>query len=191
MWVAQPGSGLDKRQATFQMCFDPKRMSKPALIFRGTGKRISKDEIAAYDDADVYWQPNAWADTIFSVQWIKNTLAAAVEGLDEYVLYCDNLATQVSDNFMKEVPQNKGIVWFSIPNGKHFWQPVDAGPGKIFKPHIKQGQNIWLELDENIEIWLGNDDHKLSAKDRRILIIGWVGNAYQKASKEEKFQSML
>ena len=192
VWVAQPGSGLDKRQATLQMCFSPKGMSKPALIFRGTGKRISKDEIVAYDDdVDVYWQPNAWADTIFSVQRIKNTLTAAVEGLDEYVLYCDNLTAEVSDDFMKEVQQNKGMAWFGIPNGTHFWQPVDAGPGKVFKSRIKQEQNIWLELDENIEIWLGNDECKLSAKDRRILITGWVGNAYRKASKDEKFQSML
>ena len=130
VWVAQPGSGLDKRQATLQMCFGPKGLSKPALIFRGTGKRISKDEIVAYDDdVDVYWQPNAWADTIFSVQRIKNTLTAAVEGLDEYVLYCDNLTAEVSDDFMKEVQQNKGMAWSGIPNGTHFWQPVDAGPG--------------------------------------------------------------
>ena len=165
------------------MCFGPKGMIKPALIFQGTGKRISKDEIAAYDDdADVYWQPNAWADAIFSVQWIKNTLADAVEGLYEYVLYYDNLTAQVSDDFMKEVRQSKGIVWFGIPNGTHFWQPADAGPGKVFKSRIKQEQNTWLELDENIEIWLGNDEGKLTAKDRRILITGLVGNAYRKAS---------
>ena len=92
---------------------------------------------------------------------------------------------------MKEVRQNKGIVWFGIPNGTHFWQPVNAGPGKVFKSRIKQEQNIWLERDENIEIWLGNVERKLSAKDRRILITCWVGNAYRKASKGEKFQSML
>ena len=137
--VALPGSGLDKRQGTLQICFRPKGMIQPAMIFRGTGKRISTDEIAAYDnDVDVYWQPNAWADTIFSVQWIKNILAAAVEGLDEYLLYCDNLTAQVCDNFMKEVRQNIGRVWFGIPNGTHFWQPVDAGPGKVFKSRIKQ-----------------------------------------------------
>ena len=153
VWVAQPESGLGKRQATLQMCFGPKGMIQPVLIFQGTGKRISKDKIAAYDDkVDVYWQPNAWADTNFSEQWIKNTLAAVVEGLDEYVLYCDNLTAQVSDDFMKEVRQNKGIVWFGIPNRTHFWQPVDVDPGKVFKSRIKQEQNIWLELDENIEI---------------------------------------
>lgn len=60
VWVAQPGSGLDKRQATLQICFSPEGMVKPALIFRGKGKRISQDEVLAYDtDVDVYWQPNA------------------------------------------------------------------------------------------------------------------------------------
>ena len=114
VWVAQPGGGLDKRQATLQICFSPEGMVKPVLIFRGKGKRISQDEDLAYDtDVDVYWQPNAWADTEFSVEWVKNTLSNAVANLD--------------------VRQHKGIVWFGFPNGTHFWQPVDAGPGKAFK----------------------------------------------------------
>lgn len=192
VWIAQPGSGLDKRQATLQMCFSPEGMVKPALIFRGTGKRISQDELAAYDsDVDVYWQANAWADTEFSVNWVKNTLSKAVDNLDEYVLFCDNLTAQTSDEFLKEVRQHKGIVWFGVPNGTHYWQPVDAGPGKAFKSHIKEEQNIWLENDENIELWLGNDDRKLSAKDRRILITNWVGEAYRKTSKDGQFLRML
>ena len=44
VWIAQPGSGLDKRQATLQLCicFGPKTVMKPVLIFRGMGVRISK-----------------------------------------------------------------------------------------------------------------------------------------------------
>ena len=115
VWVAQPGSGLDKRQATLQMCFSPYGMMKPALIFRGTGKRISKDEIASYHkDVDIYWQPNAWADTDFSVKWVKNTLSPAVETLDEFILFCDNLTAQVSDEFIRNVRQNKWIVWLAF-----------------------------------------------------------------------------
>ncbi|XP_065642725.1 uncharacterized protein LOC136074348 [Hydra vulgaris] len=164
VWVVQPGSGLDKRQATLQICFSPEGMVKPALVFK---------------------------DTAFSVKWVKNTLSNAVANLDEYVLFCDNLTAQVSDEFLNEVRQHKGIVWFGVPNGTHFWQPVDAGPGKAFKSRIKAEQNIWLENDENIELWLGNDDRKLSAKDRRILITRWVGEAYRKTSKDEKFLRML
>nr|XP_047139036.1 uncharacterized protein LOC124814961 [Hydra vulgaris] len=159
VWVAQSGSGLDKRQATLQIY--------------------------------VYWQPNAWADTAFSVKWVKNTLSIAVANLDEYVLFCNNLTAQVSNEFLNEVRQHKGIVWFGVPNGTHFWQHVDAGPGKAFKSHIKAEQKICLENDENIELCLGNDDRKLSAKDRRILITRWVGEAYRKTSKDELFLRML
>ena len=121
VWVAQPGSGLDKRQATLQICFSPEGIVKPALIFRGKGKRISQDEVLAYDtDVDVYWQANAWADTAFSVKLVKNTLSNAVANLDEYVLFCDNLTAQVSDEFLNEVQQHKGIVWFGVPNGGTF-----------------------------------------------------------------------
>lgn len=192
VWVAQPGSGLDKRQATLQMCFSPLGMVKPALIFRGTGKRVSQDEVTAYhSDVDVYWQPNAWADTAFSVEWVRRTLSKDVADLNEYVLFCDNLTAQTSDAFLREVRQHNGIVWFGVPNGTHFWQPVDAGPGKAFKSYIGREQNIWLEKDKNIELWLGNDDQKLSSKDRRILITHWVGESYRKASNDETFLHLI
>ena len=76
VWVANPGSGLEKRQATLQVCYSPEDNNvKIEVIFRGTGKRIAPHEKEAYHkDVDVYWQPSAWADTDFSVQWVKKTL---------------------------------------------------------------------------------------------------------------------
>lgn len=73
-WVSTSGSGLDKRQCTLQICFSPGNTKiKIAIIFRGKGKRITDDELKAYHrDVDVYWQTNAWADTEFSVNWIRN-----------------------------------------------------------------------------------------------------------------------
>ena len=47
--MSQPGSGLDNCQCTLKVAFGPKnRDIKTAIIFHGYGKRISKDEIAAY-----------------------------------------------------------------------------------------------------------------------------------------------
>ena len=83
-------------------------MIKPALIFIGIRKRKSKDEIAAYDDnVDVYWQRNAWAHIIFSVQRIKGTLTPEAKGLDESILCCDILTAQVTDDFMKRFRKKK------------------------------------------------------------------------------------
>ena len=49
VWISQPGSGLDKRQCTLQICFRPEgQQPKIAIIFRGKGKRISQDEKDAW-----------------------------------------------------------------------------------------------------------------------------------------------
>ena len=40
VWVAQPSSGLDKRQATLQLiiCAEGEQTVKPTAVFRGAGK---------------------------------------------------------------------------------------------------------------------------------------------------------
>ena len=75
VWISQPGSGLDNRQCTLQICFRPTgKQPRVAIIFNGKGKRISEDEKNAWHpDVDVYFQENAWADTAFSVEWVKRT----------------------------------------------------------------------------------------------------------------------
>ena len=50
VWVAQPSSGLDKRQATLQLCIpaEGEQNVKPALVFRGKG-HVEKVEKEQYD----------------------------------------------------------------------------------------------------------------------------------------------
>ena len=57
VWCANPGSGLDKRQCTLQVCFSPENNQlKIEVIFRGSGQRIKAQEQAAYHrSVDVYW----------------------------------------------------------------------------------------------------------------------------------------
>ena len=56
VWISNPGSGLEKRQCTLQVCFSPTSDNiHIAVIFRGTGSKISADEKPAYhQDIDVY-----------------------------------------------------------------------------------------------------------------------------------------
>ena len=117
VWVRQPGSGLDKCQCTLQIAFGPKNSIKTAIIFRGSGKRICKDEIAAYHQGvDVFWQSRTWAGTAFSINWVKRTFAPAVGKLEEFVLFCDNLAVQVTAQFQSAVKSLGVIVWY-VPAG--------------------------------------------------------------------------
>ena len=70
MCVSQLSSGLDKRQATLQLCFgaDGEQNVKPALIFRGKG-RVATEEKEKYDKrVDVYFQQNARMDEEINMQ---------------------------------------------------------------------------------------------------------------------------
>eukprot|EP00795_Rhopilema_esculentum_P014944 gene14944-biopygen848 len=191
-WVSTPGPGLDKRQCTLQICFAAEGPPvKIAIIFRGTGKRISQDEIQAYHkDVDVYWQTNAWADINFSIDWVKRTLKPAVQNSsetgenEEFVLFCDNLSAQTNDLFLSKVRKLNGVVWFGLAGATDIWQPVDCGFGNMLKSLVRTLQDEWLQSDENIDLWLGNSVEKLDVKKRRILITHWVGEAYNRLSSE-------
>lgn len=186
VWISQPGSGLDKRQCTLQVCFRPTGdQPKLGIIFRGTGKRISEDEKKAYHpDIDVYFQENAWADTKVSVEWVEKTLTEAVRGDDRFVLFCDNLTGQVATEFKEAVTKLGGIVWYGLPGATDLWQPVDAGYAQILKTLIGQAQRKWLDDEENAEKWYGHET-SFSAKERRILITHWAGEAYKKLLTSE------
>ena len=74
--MSQPSSGLDKRQATLQLCIgaDGEQNVKPALIFRGKG-RVATEEKEKYDKrVDVYFQQDAWMDEEIYLQWVQGTL---------------------------------------------------------------------------------------------------------------------
>ena len=74
--VSNPKPGPEKRQCTLQVAFSPvPSKMRPCIIFRGTGKRISRDETDAYHpDVDVYWQTKAWADTRICIERLEKTL---------------------------------------------------------------------------------------------------------------------
>ncbi|CAB1096180.1 unnamed protein product [Ectocarpus sp. CCAP 1310/34] len=73
--ISQPFPGLEKRQCTMQDIFGPgEKTMQISVIFRGTGKRISPVEKAAYhEDVDVFFQVNAWANQKFCMEWAKRS----------------------------------------------------------------------------------------------------------------------
>ena len=65
VWILQPSSGLDKRQATLQLCIraDGDQNAKSALVFRGKGNITSLEKQSYNERVDVYFQQNSWMDT--------------------------------------------------------------------------------------------------------------------------------
>ena len=153
-----------------------------AIIFRGTGKRISQDEKNAWHpDIDVYFQENAWADTKFSVEWVERTLKPNTKNENRFALFCDNLTVQITEDFKESVSNINGICWYGLPNATDLWQPVDAGYAQLLKVLITQDHHTWLDSEENAEKWYDSEE-KFTAKERRILITHWAGEAYNKLS---------
>ncbi|EDO41481.1 predicted protein [Nematostella vectensis] len=175
---------LDHRQCQLQVCFRPTgEQPRLALIFRGTGKRVSQDEVSAYHpDVDVYFQEKAWADIQTCVDWVNKTLSAVVDKEERFVVFCDNQTGQISREFKEAVSKKGGMVWYGLPGATDLWQPVDAGYSQLLKTLVGQAHSAWLNDDENSEKWLGS---ALSAKERRILITHWAGDAYAKLLSPE------
>ncbi len=81
VWVFQPSSGLDKRQATLQLCIraSGEQNIKPGVVFRGKGN-VTNEEKRQYDsDVHVYFQNYAWMDTELNMQWLHRTLIPEME----------------------------------------------------------------------------------------------------------------
>lgn len=186
IWIAQPGSGLDKRQCTLQILTRAEgEQPRIAVIFRGKGKRISPDEkMSWHQDVDIYWQENAWADTEVSVEWIKGTLSKSVQGLSRFVLFLDNLNSQESEQFKSSVSELNGVAWYGLKNATDLWQVVDAGIAQLHKVLIGQAHREWLDKEGNADKWYGNDS-QFTASERRILITHWVGDAWKKLCSPE------
>lgn len=184
VWISQPGSGLEKRQCTLQVCLRASgEQPRLAVIFRGKGKVSADEKMAWSPDIDVYFQANAWADTEFSIEWVEKTLAPMVKDESHYVLLCDNLTAQTSEAFKEAVAKTGGLVWYGLPNATDLWQVVDSGPAQLLKTFIGQSQRKWLEDDTNSDKWYGQES--FSAKERRILITHWAAEAWRKLTSPE------
>ena len=114
VWISQPGSGLDKRQCTVQICFCPTGPhQKLAIIFRGTSKRISDDEIQTWHlDVELYFQQKAWVDTKFSCDWAKNALKQTRQTISSlfYFVITSQLSAQTSSKRKCRI----STVWFGM-----------------------------------------------------------------------------
>ena len=164
---------------------------KIAIIFRGTGKKISKDEVEAHHESvDVYWQKNARADTSFSVEWVKLTLSQAGKDMSEFILFCDCLEAQVNVQFQDEVRGIGGIMWYGPTVAADIWQLADCGCGKLIQSFVQSVQDEGLKCDENIDLCLRNSEReRLTAKKRIILFTHWIGEALLKIKSDAKYDA--
>ena len=187
VWISQPGSGLDKRQATLQLCIkaEGEQTVKPAIIFRGKGNVLSAEQEKYDADVHVYFQSNAWMDAEVNLKWTKHTLKDGLKDdfNTEKVLFADNVGFQQTQAFHEACREMNTIVYLLPDNHTDKVQPVDAGFGRMIKQKIGEAMQMWLEKEENLEMW----HDKISAKNRRILMTQWTGHAWRELVSKPVF----
>ena len=187
VWISQPGSGLDKRQATLQLCIkaEGEQTVKPAIIFRGKGNVLSAEQEKYDADVHVYFQSNAWMDAEVNLKWTKHTLKDGLKDdfNTEKVLFADNVGFQQTQAFHEACREMNTIVYLLPDNHTDKVQPVDAGFGRMMKQKIGEAMQMWLEKEENLEMW----HDKTSAKNRRILMTQWTGHAWRELVSKPDF----
>ena len=182
--MSQPPSGLDKRQATLQLCIgaDGEQNVKPALIFRGKG-RVATEEKEKYDKrVDVYFQQNAWMEEEINMQWVQGTLIPEIEkDKQEKVLLANNVGFQQSQQFHETCRNQINTTVYMLPeNHTDKIQPIDAGCGRMMKAKIGAAmENGWKRRTISIN---GRIDFQ-----QRILITQWTGGAWSELSNDETF----
>ena len=184
VWIAQPGSGLEKRQATLQLVIRPEgeQSVKPTIVFRGLGK-ISPKEAQEYDKrVHVLFQKNVWIDESTNIKWTKDILIPSI--LDngvEQVLFADNVNFQTLQSFHQLCREEANtIVYMFPPNQTDQVQPMDQGERFMMKKKIGLYLDELLEDEENFDKW----HRTISAKERRILMTKFVGQAWEELNED-------
>ena len=92
VWVSQPSSGHDKREAPLQLCIRAtgSQTVRPVIVFRGKEK-LSPEELSKYDKRiEVYFQENGWMDRKVNNEWTERTLIPGIlDKTKESVIFAD------------------------------------------------------------------------------------------------------
>jgi hypothetical protein len=182
--IKQPkGSGLDKRQATLQLCIraEGEQLVNPAIIFRGRGLQIGLEELRAYSRlsglVDVYFQPKAWADGLVMDHWLER-FNAQTEQLGERLLGMDNHGAQQTARFRSRMAEVDVVPAYTPPDTTDLTAPLDHHVGANMKHIISK--LFWQAMEENHSEWNQNG---LPAWRLRVLMAEWTALAWHKVLK--------
>ena len=150
--------------------------NQPALtlIFRGKGLRISARERSLWDKrVHVRFQPSAWADTSFCIDYAKNIFPQLVDTTLPNLLFVDGLSAQQNVEFRKALLEfARTEVHVLVGDCTDSIQAVDNGVGKALKVAITRLWDDWLV--DHIE-----EADSLTASDIRILTTRFAGEAWE------------
>jgi hypothetical protein len=185
------GSGLDKRQASIQLCIRAggTQIVRIGLIFRNKGIIVCDEERAAYRQLSgilqVYFQPNAWADEEVSLSWLDE-FHKDTEHLGEVLLGMDNHGAQQTDVFRARMKKYNVVPAYTPAECTDIVSPSDHHVGARLKKYISVLYHHGLE--NNRTHWCNPPDQGgLQAWERRVLMAKWTVAAWVALSEEPDF----
>lgn len=191
VWVKEQRSGWNKRQATLQLTLhaDGKPHTKPLLMFKGQEKlntKARRDEMAQYPKGiHVIFNPKAYANGENLKQWARQQYkwgsAYSPSDREPRLLVIDAFAAhkktvdekKAQDDFIAELKKLNTTVSMVPAGGTGYVQVCDGFANKKIKELISEMEEAHYDLHE-AEFKAG----KFSVSDRRVLLAGWVLEAY-------------
>ena len=109
--------------------------------------------------------------------------AGVIDAADthSFLLFADNLHAQTTDEFKAKLHSQRTHPHYLPAGFTDQTQPIDDGYGALVKLYISHHLDDWLEDDDNLEKWEGQE---LTAGDRRILMTHWLAKAVKKANSK-------
>jgi len=190
--MKQPtGSSSNKRFCTIQVtiCADTNQTPiKIELIFRGQGKRLSKQEKTLYESLPnviIRWQEKAWCDEGIALDYLTSFREQTLDlGHGEVLLGMDNHTSQ-------STPYCRQFMWwmcivpaFTPPNCTDSLSPVDHNVGQNIKQKISKLYDE--DYENNPDSWeLSPSEGGMTESSRRMLVARWTSKAWSEVSKNE------
>ena len=188
--ISAPSESSSKRQYTMHVVVNAgdadKREGYVDIVAKGKGKRITNAEKMQWDDrVDVFWQENAWVDAVVMrdlatkfVQFKNKT-----HGESTWVLlFCDNLSAHLDEEVKEIFGNGKVFLYYFPPSMTEVVQPIDAGYGRSLRCIIGNLLDNWLMDTGNLAKW----EQRMTAAQRRVLVIHFVANTNAMMLSEEK-----
>ena len=215
VWGRSQGSGLDKRQATVQLTIhaDGVPRTKPLIVFRGKGTRITAAEKSTWDKrVRVHFQPNAWVDESVMIEWLNHQWKLSIYVLSTTghmesilnnqvprMLVLDVHRAQKTDR-VKSLFKSLNTTMAMVPSGcTSLVQPLDVCINKPFKDRVKMAaeqhytanltkwtKGMYIQYIKQTDTDMALYLDRFTASERRILITQWVGEAWEAICIEHK-----
>ncbi len=192
-------SSSDHRYATLTILLrleDGVEQPFPSIIFKGTGKRISDEERAAYaPDVFVQFQAKAWTDSVTLEAWQNKFISFlkedAHDGQVNAILFLDNLRAQTLDGFEKKFATSGVKCWYFPPNCTDIIQPVDRHVAVHIKKLMGKGLERRLVEDRTFaRDWLGAQDGTYPAWKCRVLMTKLLSEAWKEFCSKKSFREL-